>query len=342
MNRTTTRPTAIPRLGWRAAVALGVVAIAGAVGWAALFLWQDGGELSTDAAEPGEDAGQPDGGSVEDGLAVKEFMHVHGLEIPAWADGDVLVSTHQGAFRIAEASGDWEWISDEPHDFMGFAAHPQEKGTLYSSGHPAPDSDLPNPIGFMVSTDGGSSWQPRALQGEVDFHALAVHPQDGEVIYGFDGRQGLLRSDDGGREWQQVASGDLQQAGGVVSLAGGLRGVDHVLAGTEVGLLTSSDGGRSWEPLPISGMVTAVAVDVDRQRILAYAAEAEGLLESTDGGESWRSLGLSLAPDAAGHVAVDPDDPDRIWVGTFEQALWRTTDGGQQWEQVAEGGMPTG
>lgn len=313
---TATRTSTATGMGRRVGVALGVAAIGGAVVWAAFFL--------------GDDVDQ-------EGAAVEEFSHVHGLAMPPWAAGDVLVSTHQGAFRIA--GDDWKWISEEPHDFMGFAAHPQESDTLYSSGHPAPGSDLPNPIGFMVSTDGGVSWEPRALQGEVDFHAMAVHPDDGEVVYGFDGRQGLLRSEDGGSSWDQPASTELQEAGGALSLAGGPGGVDRVLAGTQVGLLVSSDGGGSWEPLLSGGTVTAVAADEDR--ILAYVADGEGLLESTDGGESWSPLGPSLGSDAAGHIAVDPDDPSHIWLGTFEQALWRTTDGGDDWEQVAEAGTPS-
>lgn len=319
MSSTTTRPSTATGSGRRVAVTLGVAAVAAAFVWAAFFLGDD--------ADPGQ------------GAVVEEFSHVHGLAIPPWADGDVLVSTHQGAFRIG-ADNDWEWISEEPHDFMGFAAHPQDDETLYSSGHPAPGSDLPNPIGFMVSTDGGASWEPRSLQGEADFHAMAVHPEDGEVVYAYDGRQGLLRSDDGGQSWEQLPAQELQEAGGVVSIAGGPGGTDDVLAGTQTGLLASDDGGRSWEPLRSGGMVTAVAVDADR--ILAYVAEEDGLVESTDGGESWSSAGLSLDPDAAGHVAVDPHDPDRMWVGTFEQALWRTTNAGEQWEKVAENGTPTG
>lgn len=305
----------------RAAVALGIAVVVGLAVWLAFSPDTDG----------------PDGD--DSGVAVEEISHVHGLQIPAWGDGDVYVSTHQGAFRVS-ADVDWSWISEESHDFMGFAAHPTDDGVLYSSGHPAPGSDLANPIGFMVSTDAGATWQPKSLQGEVDFHTMAVHPTDGDVVYGYDGRRGLLRTDDGGDTWEDIATSTLEQAG-VMSLAVG-PGDGEVYAGTEAGLLRSLDAGTSWESL-IEAPVTAVAVDVsDPQRLLAYAvADGQGLLASDDGGGNWEPLGLMLDEDAAGHVAVDPNRPDTVWVGTFDQSLWTTSDGGQQWEQLVEDGVRT-
>jgi hypothetical protein len=321
MSRTTTRsrPSTTGGRGQRggtarAAIALGVVVLVALVLWLA-FAGGNGGD--------------------EPGAAVEEVAHVHGLQIPGWGDGDVYVSTHQGAFRIRE--DDWSWVSEQPHDFMGFAAHPSDEGVLYSSGHPAPGSDLANPIGFMVSTDAGATWEPRSLQGEVDFHTMAVHPDDGDVVYGYDGRSGLLRTTDAGQTWDALPAPALAEAG-LMSLAVG-AGDGVVLAGTESGLLRSDDSGGSWEVL-IEAPVTAVRVDTsDPERILAYAAaEGQGVLMSEDGGETWQPVGLVLDEDAAGHVAVDPGDPDVIWAGTFGQSLWRTTDGGQNWEQLVADG----
>lgn len=273
------------------------------------------------------------------GPAVETLTHVHGVQMPGWADGAVFVSTHQGAFLI-DNEGAWSWISEQPHDFMGFAAHPTDPAVLYSSGHPAEGSDLANPIGFMVSTDAGATWEPRSLQGEVDFHLMAVHPRDGDVIYGYDGRRGLLRTTDAGRTWDSLAAPALEQAG-LASLAVGTDD-GELYAGTEAGLLHSTDAGGSWEPL-LEAPVTAIHVDAgDRQRLVAYAPDGDlGLVASEDDGATWAPLGLVLDGDAAGHVAVDPTDAATIWVGTFGQSLWRTTDGGDNWEQLVAGGART-
>lgn len=46
---------------------------------------------------------------------------------------------------------------------------------------------------------------------------------------------------------------------------------------------------------------------------------------------------LSLEGSGAQCIAVDPHDPNRVFVGTFDQGLWRSGDGGESWERVGEG-----
>jgi photosystem II stability/assembly factor-like uncharacterized protein len=282
----------------------------------------------------------PDMGTQTAGEPVEGFLHLHGLDIAPWVPDEVYVSTHQGLIRI-DSDGAWRYVSEEPHDFMGFAADPTEPDVLYSSGHPAPGSGLANPIGFMVSTDAGVAWTPRALQGQVDFHAMAVQPSDGQVVYGWDAAGGLQRSTDAGQNWRTVAAGLLEQAAGALSLAVDADDPDRVLAGTQVALLESRDGGTSWTPLLELSVTAVVTVADDPDRVVAYAATAnDGLLESTDGGATWTPLGLVVTDDAGGHLAVHPTDPDTIYAGTFGEDLYRTLDGGGSWEKLAEAGQP--
>lgn len=237
--------------------------------------------------------------------------------------------------------GAWLEVGSARHDFMGFKAHPQETGVFYSSGHPQPDSTLPNPIGFMVSRDEGSSWQSVALAGRADFHALAVQASDGDVIYGFSGAvdPGLFRSLDGGRSWEKLPSPSLERLGGAYAMAVHPEARDVLLAGTQAGLLQSSDAGQSWTTLAFDGTpVTAVTFASDNRRIWAYGADPEvGLVVSDDAGASWSSVNLPLAEgDAAGYIATVAGT---IYVGSFGQGLYRSEDGGNSWRQLAERGM---
>jgi photosystem II stability/assembly factor-like uncharacterized protein len=87
--------------------------------------------------------------------------------------------------------------------------------------------------------------------------------------------------------------------------------------------------------------VTAVAFDpADPERVVGYAPDGDGLVESRDGGQTWKALGLVLDGDAAGHVALHPEDPETLYEGTYGQGLLRTTDGGDSWETLAESGVP--
>ena len=307
----------------RALVAAAVVVLAAGLG--ALVWWPAGGE--------------PDAGQA--GQSVEQFLHVHGLEITPWAPDEVYLATHQGLIRV-DADGEWTSVSDQPHDFMGFSAHPSEEGVFYSSGHPAPGTRLRNPIGFMASTDGGVTWSTRSLEGAADFHAMTVAPSDGDVIYGWNGagQAGLYVSTDGGSSWDPITDGLLSEVGGALSLAVHPEDPDEVWAGTQAGLLATRDAGRTWEPR-LSGGVTAVAFDpADAERVLAYASGGGGLVESRDGGRTWTELGLVLDGDAAGHLAVHPEDADTLYVGTYGQGVLRTTDGGSSWETLAESGVP--
>lgn len=273
-------------------------------------------------------------GGPEPDAAVEEFTHVHGVAVPEWSSDQPFLATHEGLISMA-ADEEWRLVSEESHDFMGFSAHPTEEGRLYSSGHPAPGSGLTNPLGFMVSEDGGQTWEVRSLEGEVDFHAMTVGG-GGEVVYGWD--RALYRSTDEGHTWEQVDAPLLAQAEGAAALAGHPEDPDEVWAGTQTGLLRSGDGGQSWDPALQGAPVTAVRLDPgDPDRVLAYSL-ADGLMESTDGGEEWTELGWTLEDDAVGHLTIHPDNPDLVYAGTHGEGVYRSEDGGESWEALAEHG----
>ncbi|MFE3456681.1 F510_1955 family glycosylhydrolase [Nocardiopsis aegyptia] len=296
---------------------------AGGTGAAALVLVAAVGWFVATGDEPEHEAG------------VEEFTHVHGLSIPAWAPEEPFLATHEGLVAI-DPGAEWRVVSEELHDFMGFTAHPTDEGVLFSSGHPAPGSGLSNPVGFMASEDGGATWEVRSLEGEVDFHAMAVGAR-GEAVYGwFDT---LYRSTDEGYTWEQVEAPALADAQGAAALAVHPEDADEVWAGTQAGLLRSTDGGGTWEPVLERGPVSAVHVDpTDPERMLAYTA-GDGLMESTDGGGAWTGLGWNLGEDMVGHLAIHPEDPDTVYAGTYGEGVYRSQDGGRTWEALARAGV---
>ncbi|PSP90155.1 hypothetical protein BRC90_02530 [Halobacteriales archaeon QS_4_69_34] len=86
-----------------------------------------------------------------------------------------------------------------------------------------------------------------------------------------------------------------------------------------------------------------------------YAALRNGLLVASDDGDDtaagdasagrseasadgWRTSD-HLTGRALECVAVSPEVPERVLVGTFESGLWRSTDGGGSFERVGDGGI---
>lgn len=93
-----------------------------------------------------------------------------------------------------------------------------------------------------------------------------------------------------------------------------------------------------------SGRVSAIAVD-PRNNDVAYAGGAAGgVWKTTDGGTTWTPLTDDQPSLATGSIALDPSNPDTIYVGTGEEAfsadsyygagILKSTDGGATWTNV--------
>ncbi|PTR27747.1 hypothetical protein C8K36_104371 [Rhodococcus sp. OK519] len=196
-----------------------------------------------------------------------ELDHLHGLHVDA--DGTVLAGTHSGLLALAP-SGNTTRVGLSEDDLMGLSGVPGTD-TLYSSGHPGPSSDAPNPLGLARSTDGGVTWESRSLVGEVDFHALA---SDGAILVGFDTSSGIRVSADDGATWTPGA------AIGASAVAVNDIGI---WAATQGGLLLSTDGAATFTPAPGAPPVGLVSAGRDG-----------GLWGMDDDGNAWRSRdGLS-------------------------------------------------
>ena len=119
------------------------------------------------------------------------------------------------------------------------------------------------------------------------------------------------------------------------------------------GLWKSTDGGIHWKSLLDSvtnGNIGAIGLAPSDDKII-YVGTGEannrqsssigdGIWKSTDGGATWTHLGLEDT-QAIGRIAVDPTNPDIVYVaaaghlfgGNTERGLYKTTDGGKTWKK---------
>lgn len=143
--------------------------------------------------------------------------------------------------------------------------------------------------------------------------------------------------------------------GGRLTAVAALPGGATMYLGTAAGgVFRSTNSGSTFAPIfdgVGAGSIGAVAIDPsDANRIYVGTGEAnasgdsfagEGLFRSTDGGAHWASLGLEDSRHI-GRIAVDPSNPNRIFVAalgalftkTPERGLYRSTDGGASFSQV--------
>ncbi len=105
---------------------------------------------------------------------------------------------------------------------------------------------------------------------------------------------------------------------------------------------------RGLGPAVFGGRVSDVAGVAGNPNILYVAFASAGLFKSKDGGISFESIFESGGTLSIGAIALAPDNPDVIYVGTgegkprnstsFGDGIYRSQDGGKSWTHLGLGG----
>lgn len=275
------------------------------------------------------------------GAPLDPLTHVHGMDAPAWADGALFVGTHTGLVRWTEERG-WRSVGAGRHDLMGFRADAETDGTLFGSGHPDLRSGLPNPLGLIVSLDGGRTWTQRSLRGVADLHALTTTFGDRPALLAWDALgNALLRSDDGGTTWTTLPSEALAASGGVLALDAHPADPERVFAATANGLWRSEDVGATWSATGLVGSPVTTVRQLDDGTIWAFVVggAGAGLQRSRDDGATWTHEAAPIAPGTyATAIAATPVEPDVVFVSTSDADVLRSDDGGATWKALVVAG----
>ncbi len=128
----------------------------------------------------------------------------------------------------------------------------------------------------------------------------------------------------------------------------------YYIGASSGGIWKTLDGGERWEPIfddqPAQSIGALAIAPSDHQILWAGTGEAfvrsnisigNGVYKSTDAGKTWRHVGLDKT-GRIGRVAVDPDNPDIVFVAAMghcygaqkERGVFRTKDGGETWKHV--------
>ncbi len=238
-----------------------------------------------------------------------EAGHVHGI-VQA-RSGELLVGTHGGLFAQTP-DGTLGRVGD-PADYMGLAALPS--GALLSSGHPAPGSDEPDPLGLRLSRDEGRSWTTITKVPRDDFHVIEA---GGGRIYAV-GSDGAVYAGGAPTTLAKVANAPE----GLIDLAVEPGRGSSLMASTQSGLLRSADGGRTWMSAGDAvGLLSWV------RGYLVFLVDANGVVSASDDrGASWSRRGELGAPPAA-LLATSPTD---LIAADHDGRIVTSGDGGREW-----------
>lgn len=321
-TRTVTWRTLTARVGGLAVAALLLVG-----GW--YFFRQQAGGAATDH---------------EHGLVARTVEHLHGQDVAlphihgmGYLDNGerLIVAAHDGLRVFVDA----EWlIPDLPvNDYMGFS--PVDDG-FYSSGHPGPDSALPNPLGLVRSIDDGLTLTALGFDRESDFHLMGVGYRT-HAIYVLNPAansrldQGLHYSLNDGETWQQSRLDGLRAQ--PLALAVHPTEANVVALGTETGLLLSTDYGNQFALIGAPDPVTAVAFTPAGEQLLFGYRNVQTYDLASDEVEvlSIPDLGTQ---DAIAYIVANTAAPGEIAVASQERDIYLSHDGGRSWQAIARAG----
>lgn len=270
--------------------------VLGLIGVTVLGACSSGSSATSEQSEPAEQG----------------WEHVHNLAVDG---GRVLLGTHEGLWQ--QQPGQQPMLaSDAQFDVMGLT---QDGSRWLASGHPGHGDEGPADLGLLQSTDGGRTWQPVSLSGEVDFHRLAA---SGSTIVGLSAHDGaLLRSIDDGVTWSNLGSPPL------FDIALDPTDGATIVATTETGLVRSTDGGVTFTP-------------IDGAPLLALLAWSDaGLVGIDPAGQLYRSRRAGQSWTRAGDVGGEPTalaaSPHTVTVLTGTTLLV-SSDGGDTFTSIAD------
>jgi photosystem II stability/assembly factor-like uncharacterized protein len=256
---------------------------------------------------------------------------------------------------------------------IDLAVHPTDRATWY----------VAVACGNVWKTvNAGITWTP-IFDNQVSYSigCVAVDPKNPLVVWVGTGENnsqrsvgfgdGVYRSDDGGKTWENVGLKASEHIGKIV-LDPRDPSTVYVAAqgplwtdGGDRGLYKSTDGGKSWKKVldisPRTGVSdlwydprnpdVLYATAYQRRRhvwALIDGGPESAIYKSTDAGATWKKLKNGLPKEDLGRIglAVSPADPDVVYA-VIEAAskkaagTYRSTDAGGNWEKMGDYSSPS-
>lgn len=223
----------------------------------------------------------------------------------------------------------------------------------------------------LFKSSAATSWQqigPTNIGGRIT--ALAVHPNNANIIYLGAAVGGVFKSTDGGVNWTPIF--DNQPSLSIGALAIDPKNPETIYVGTGEantsgdsyagdGMYKSTDGGQTWTNVGLldSDHIARIAIHPRHSNVIYVAAcgklfgknDTRGIYQSNDAGKNWQRVLFISDSTAAIDVALNPQQPDTIYAAMWERirspyrrkvggvttGIYRSFDGGKNWRRLTSG-----
>ena len=260
-----------------------------------------------------------------------------------------------GLYRSADRGRSWAYLGLSGQIVKSLAVSPHDPGVIYAGVKPA---------AVYKTTDGGRHWaelkefrrvpnrwwwfSPAEPPFRAYVNAIAVSPNEPDVVLAGIELGAVVRSEDGGRTWSRHRHGALRDCHSLAFHRCDGQWV-YEAGGTGGGAAVSRDGGRTWEQ-PKNGLAkkygVACAADPTRPEVWyvalapgpgkAYGAKAEAYLYRASAGADWQAIGWESHPigQMPRALVTRPDAPGQLFVATTYGHVWHTADYGDSWQRL--------
>lgn len=265
------------------------------------------------------------------------FSDLHGLSYSE--DGEKLIAAVHDGLKVY-SNGSWSIPEGPKNDYMGYS--PVKDG-FYSSGHPAPGSNLQNPLGIVKSKDNGQTVDVVDLHGEADFHALSVGYET-EEIYVFASEpnsqmkeQGFYYSNNQGETWNLMNLQGISGSPLVMAAHPSKNGTFAI--GTDQGLYLSENYGDSFEQI-VTDLSVSAAVFSDDDTIIAGTNNGDKrILQINISDSSFSNLNMPQNFEGnISYIAVNRENKKELSFATDLLNVYTSSDSGKTWDEIVEEG----
>jgi photosystem II stability/assembly factor-like uncharacterized protein len=195
---------------------------------------------------------------------------------------------------------------------------------------------------FCAAACEAQTWQRLGPPGG-EVISLAADNQGTAYLGTPDGH--VFASTDRGEHWELRGRAGARLDGVVQRIVVDNRNSGRVLAAVWFqdpasggGVFESLDGARHWKLAGLGGKAVRALEHSESLPNIWLAGTRSGVFRSTDNALTWQRI--SRADDRelqnVDSLAVDPEDPQVIYVGTYHLP-WKTVDGGKTWSSIASG-----
>ncbi len=246
-----------------------------------------------------------------------------------YATSWTLSSHGGGVYQSTDGGHNWQLIGLSGLVVRAIAIAPSRPDTLVAG---ATD-------GVYRSEDSGKHWARISPENHADlrnFDSIAIDPRDPNTIYA--GTYHLpWKTADGGKTWAPIHQGMVDDSD-VMSVTIDQNDSSHIFASACSGIYHSSDAGANWakfKGIPKDSRRTVHILQDPKRPLTVYAATTEGLWKTSDDGANWRLI--TPASWSILSMLIDPENSDRLILGTERLGVQVSGDGGQTYRASNQG-----